>query len=280
MVGVRRLLITTLVAMAASACTGSESTSLSSSAASTTAAPSTNAPSTIAPSTIAPSTTERPLETTTAEPSTSSSSTTSTTVAVSLRSVINPLWNPYDSDDFGEEFPSITALGEVPQPDAPHDILSAEVYGATAGATDRPLGAGCSPGDDTLGDGIWAGGIAAAGPDSITIDIVCLFPQQEDMFIAPNGMPCTGPFESADPCMTNSSALLRELAVSPSVEIVVARLLEPTSSPSADADLAPTTHVDFLTYLELGTYTPFLVEVRDGVVVRIEQYRSLWLPGL
>lgn len=271
-VGLRRLPIAALLALIVAGCTGSGGVSSESSNDSNS--------STLTPtstSTSTSSTTEATTESTVAGSATIDRSTTS---AVGVRSVSNPLWNPYDPDDFGEEFPSITALGDVPPPDSPQDLLRAQITSAAAGDTDRPLGAGCSPGEGALGDGIWAGGLTSARSDSITVDIVCLFPQQDDMFTAPNGLPCTGPFESADPCMTNSSDLLREVPMSPSVEIAVARLIEPPTPASGVADLAPTTTDEFLTYLELGTYTPFLVEVRAGVVVRVEQYRSLWLPGL
>ncbi len=271
--------ILVLLTLSAAACTGgssdgSGSAGLSSSAGSTSTSPAST--TTVAPvpetsSTVAP------------VPETSSTTVTapaSTTGATAAREVSNPLWNPYDPDQFGEEFPSITALGEVTPPDTPQDVLAARAFEANGGDAATPLGNGCSPGDAPLADGVWAGGIAAAGVDHVSIDLVCLYPQQDDMFTAPDGGECIGPFESADPCMTNGSDLLRDLPLSPSADIVVARLMGSTDQQVGIADLAATSVEDFLTYVELGTYTPFLIEVDGGVVVRIEQYRSLWLPGL
>jgi hypothetical protein len=42
------------------------------------------------------------------------------------------------------------------------------------------LGSGCSPGSDTLPDGIWAGWIAARLADRVDFDLACLLPTPEE----------------------------------------------------------------------------------------------------
>jgi len=188
----------------------------------------------------------------------------------------NPAWAPSWT---GPQLAGPKSLPPVDRPSVNQYVLALDM--SDDGPQDQPYGAGCSPGPGPLADGIWVAGLVGADTSSIQVDLVCLFPQQADMWSAPNGETCDGPFDSAEPCMTNESDAIRRLVLSPSVEIALPRVIRPQVPPQQidedwPIDLAPSTPEELLTYLAAGTVDPFWIRIEDGAVTRIEEHRNLF----
>lgn len=239
-------------------------------------APSGSAPPTSAP---APISTVASGPTSSAVPPTTPETTPTPALTPIQGPVTNPVWGVTNPP---QQFPGIAQQPTIDRPTEDQWILDGATQTVHPGRADSvPLGAGCTPGNGVLADGIWAAGIVGADRTTLTVDVVCIYPQQAEMFTAPDGGSCDGPFDSGDPCMTNRATTTRTLKLQNEVAIAIPFRVRPPSSPSpgdyvSNAALAPATVDQLLRYLAVGTDDPFWVQIEHGAVTRVEEFHNNW----
>lgn len=140
---------------------------------------------------------------------------------------------------------------------------------ATTTTTDplAPEGAGCTPGEGDLSDGVWYGGVREFDDRGISFDLACLFANEAATVAAAEDgeeSPPPNPFY-----VRNENDLTRDLAVAPNTPVTWYTSGDPN-------DEVTGTFPDWIEFLSTQeAYLGIFVTIENGEVAEI---REFWTP--